>query len=99
MELSKLSKMFKALSNEQRLKIFKMIYGSKGHINLEEPGCCVSVEKTFTAACNCMNISRSTISHHIKELANADLIICERHGKNISCKVNRDALKEIRDFI
>ncbi len=68
-------------------------------MDLEEPHCCESVENAFTAACNCMSISRSTISHHLKELSNAGLIICERQGENISCKINKEVVMAIRDFI
>ncbi len=94
MELSKLAKIFKALSNEQRLKIFSMLY-QLGKTDV----CCIGVEKGFTKACEKINISRSTISHHFKELENAGLIICSRSGQSISCKINEDALEIIRDYL
>lgn len=94
MELSKLAKIFKALSNEQRLKIFSMLY-KLGKTDV----CCIAVEKGFTKACEKIDISRSTISHHFKELENAGLILCSRCGQSISCKINEDALEIIRNFL
>jgi ArsR family transcriptional regulator len=105
MELSNYSKIFKALSNEQRLKIFMMIYeqSSKGSekgaaFSLNESSCC-SLEKAFTKACDCMNLSRSTISHHFKELQNAGLIICERDGQMYRCRVDADTVNAIKDWL
>ena len=94
MEQSKLAKIFKALSNEQRLKIFSMLY-KLGKTDI----CCIAVEKGFTKACEELNISHSTISHHFKELENAGLISCTRNGQSISCKINEEALEVIRNYL
>ena len=111
MELSNYAKIFKALSNEQRLKIFMMIYknccvpeGTKIGAEFrfkDESSCCVKggLEKAFTKICDCMSLSRSTISHHFKELQNAGLITCEREGQTFTCIVNEDVVKEIKDFL
>ena len=111
MELSNYSKIFKALSNEQRLKIFMMIYknccapeGSKVGAEFKlkgEPCCSVkgTLEKAFTKICDSMNLSRSTISHHFKELQNAGLITCEREGQTYRCSVNKDAVDAINGFL
>ena len=111
MELSNYSRIFKALSNEQRLKIFMMIYrdccgikGSKGvaEIKLSDESCCGikgGIDKAFTKICDCMNLSRSTISHHFKELQNAGLITCEREGQNFRCYINEKTIKSMREFL
>ncbi|MFA6384914.1 MAG: ArsR family transcriptional regulator [Candidatus Omnitrophota bacterium] len=110
MELSNYAKIFKALSNEQRLKIFLMIHkgccsaGGKGHseFRIENKTCCPVasvIEKAFTKVCGCMNLSRSTVSHHFKELQSAGLIICERDGQMFRCKVNQKAVEVIKDFL
>ena len=112
MELSNYSKIFKALSNEQRLKIFMMIYknccspegsviGSEFRLK-DETSCCSikgGVEKAFTKICDCMSLSRSTISHHFKELQNAGLITCEREGQNYRCTINEEVVDSIKDFL
>jgi ArsR family transcriptional regulator len=108
MELSNYSKIFKALSNEQRLKIFMMIYegccGTKGEsvIPVKSKPCCAvngTMEKAFTKVCVCMKISRSTVSHHFKELQAAGLITCEREGQNYRCRVNPEAIESIKEFL
>ena len=69
---------FKALSNETRLGVFEHIRLGLGKASLNQemrPSVC-NVASNF-------DISLSTISHHIKELRNADLIRCERQGQTI----------------
>ena len=101
MELSNMAKIFKALSNEQRLKLFKNIYEWQ-EIEMKPENShnmCAGIKKTFTKACGCMNLSRSTISHHLKELQNAGLITCTRDGQSVSCKINEDTIDVIKNFI
>lgn len=112
MEQSNYAKMFKALSNEQRLKIFMMIYqhccpsdnlkGSSEFQILEEDTCCPAIKgigKAFTKICGSIKLSRSTISHHFKELQNAGLITCEREGQTFRCTVNEEAIDAIKKFL
>ena len=112
LKLSNYSKIFKALSNEQRLKIFLMIYkqchasaAAKPEAGFTVAGdspCCLgngSIERAFTKMCDCMDLSRSTISHHFKELQNAGLISCEREGQNFRCRVNQDVIDAIKAFL
>lgn len=97
-----LVKIFKALSSEQRLNIFKMLYEWQ-QSDCETMADCSSsdegMERCFTKACCCMELSRSTISHHFKELENAGLIKCTRSGQSFVCKVNMEAVQAIRDFL
>jgi ArsR family transcriptional regulator len=112
MEQSNYAKIFKALSNEQRLKIFMMIYkqccpsetvkGASEFRILEDDTCChvgKGIERVFTQMCGCIKLSRSTISHHLKELRNAGLITCEREGQTFRCMVNQDAIDAIKGFL
>ncbi len=100
MEQLNLVRIFKALSNEQRLKLFMMIYKKeKGCDKNLANGCCKGIEKAFTMACKCLDLSRSTVSHHINELQNAGLISCTRKGQSQICTVNEEAIKLIQDFL
>lgn len=105
MELSNYVKIFKALSNEQRLKIFLMIYGQStegcaaGAVFPSEQKACCPMEKAFTRVCDCLDLSRSTISHHFKELQNANLITCERDGQMFRCRVNEETITFLKDFL
>src|SRR3990170_2231487 len=112
MEQSNYAKIFKALSNEQRLKIFMMIFkqccpsetmkGVSEFQILEEGACCPvrkGIDRAFTKMCGSIKLSRSTISHHFKELQNAGLITCEREGQTFRCMVNQDAVDAIKGFL
>ncbi len=95
MESKQMAKVFKALSSEQRLNLFRMIYYWQRTMPAEE---CCGVQKAFTRACECMSLSRSTISHHLKELQQAGLITCDREGQALVCTINEDLIKEIRHY-
>lgn len=95
MELSNIVGYFKALSSEQRLKVFMMILEAER----EEDGCCQGVLRAFSRACGMLKISRSTVSHHIKELEASGLLNCERQGQSMCCQVNEKALSELREFL
>ena len=111
MKLSNYTKIFKALSNEQRLKIFMMLYkncclpeGTKigNEFRIQGGPCCgveEGLDRAFTKICDCMDLSRSTISHHFKELQNAGLITCEREGQSYRCRVNREVIDDIKNFL
>lgn len=100
-------KIFKALSSEQRLALFKNLYNweknSEKSVIMEETCSprreCCGTEKAFTRACGCMDLSRSTISHHLKELQNAGLVTCTRSGQVVSCKVNEEVVELIKHFL
>ena len=44
-------------------------------------------------------ISQPTLSHHLKKLADADLIDVERRGKWAYYSLNDDALEELRSWL
>lgn len=97
-----LVKIFKALSSEQRLNIYKLLYewqmssndAANDSLHIDE-----GMTKCFTKTCCCVGLSRSTISHHFKELENAGLITCTRNGQSFVCKINMEAVQAVRDFM
>lgn len=96
-----LVKVFKALSSEQRLNIFKMLYEwyeAENGVEIQS-SCCSGIEKCFTKACCSIDLSRSTISHHFKELQNAGLISYTRSGQSFVCKINMETVQAVRDFL
>jgi DNA-binding transcriptional ArsR family regulator len=60
-----------------------------------------SMLETIGTACGCPNqslcedfpVSKATVSHHLKELANAGLIETEREGQHLSVRPRTDVLK------
>ena len=93
MDTKKVVKAMKALSNKNRFEIFMEVYKSNKQANFEDEECFVYdiLEK--------LNIGAPTVSHHLKELSNADLIITERRGKHIVAKVNTETIKELADLL
>jgi DNA-binding transcriptional ArsR family regulator len=77
-DVERMAAAFKALSNETRLAVFENIrlcQAKAMQTNDNHPSVC-------NVASN-INISLSTISHHIKELRHAGLVQCERQGQTI----------------
>ena len=93
MDTKKMAKIFKALSNPNRLELYLKI--AEAHEASFETGgeCCVADIIVS------LNIGAPTISHHIKELANADLITTEKRGKFLICRVNQQLVAEVRAFL
>lgn len=101
MEKVNLTKIFKALSCEQRLYLFKALYEwcETEECKVGDYSCTEGIDKCFTKACCCMDLSKSTISHHFKELQNAGLISYTRKGQSFLCKINQEAIAEIQNFM
>ncbi|NQT61851.1 MAG: winged helix-turn-helix transcriptional regulator [Candidatus Marinimicrobia bacterium] len=93
MDTKKITKMMKALSNPNRFEIFMEIYKSNQQANFEDEECFVY------DVMQRLNIGAPTISHHLKELSNADLIITERRGKHIVARVNEETVSHLRDAL
>ena len=45
-----------------------------------------------------LGIAPSTVSHHIKELCQADLIDMERQGQNIQCRIDPEVTGDLAVF-
>ena len=65
-------------------------------------GCEVSedgADRTVTELAKDFELALSTVSHHLKELRNAGLVICEKRGKQVYCRVNEMLLQELEAFM
>lgn len=94
METNQLAQLFKALSCQQRFNLFLLLLDWCGG----EPAPGEGMERCFTRACETLHLSRSTISHHFRELEKAGLIDCTRSGQHKICRINGDALSALRLF-
>ena len=91
-----LAKIFKALSDENRLAIFQLIRERCGpccQVSEEQVGSCVS------EIAGHFDLALSTVSHHLKELRNAGLIHCKRRGQWVYCTPNHDLLEQLEGFL
>ena len=84
-DAGRLARIFRALSNPNRLRIYTEILKNE--------------ETKLTVGCGChlteivrslrsLKIGSPTISHHVKELVSAELITADREGKFLVCRIN-----------
>ena len=96
-DVDRLTAMFKALSNPQRLRIFLKLVSCCG------PSGCCSGEANDLRRCvgdlgRNLGLAASTVSHHIKELRHAGLMQVERRGQRIECWISPDTLHRLAAF-
>jgi ArsR family transcriptional regulator len=95
----RLARMYKALGNEHRLALFlNLIEQSRtggGRVALEKGGhTCF-----LTSLLGDLRLTAPTISHHVKELADAGLIDTERDGKQLVCSLRPGVLRELTGLL
>ncbi len=93
MDTKKAAKIFKALSNPNRLELYFKI------AEMHESSFPTNSECFVTDIISSLNIGAPTISHHIKELVNAGLISTEKKGKFLICKVNEELIEEVSKLL
>jgi ArsR family transcriptional regulator, arsenate/arsenite/antimonite-responsive transcriptional repressor len=97
LKLEEFADIFKALSNPNRLKIFKQLTLCCA------PGTVCVLDSSNTAFVGDLgkqvDIAPSTVSHHIKELKRAGLIRTRRQGQKIECWVDPETIKSLKDFL
>ena len=79
------------LTEKQVARIAKALSDPRRYLILQQIGECESL------ACSSLNerhdVSAPTISHHLKELGDAELIEISRDGKNAILRINRAVLQ------
>jgi len=45
-----------------------------------------------------LNVGAPTVSHHVKELVNAELIRTHKDGKQLICSINPEMVKELKQL-
>lgn len=81
MELKRIEKISKALSDVNRLKILHYMHGHQGRIECMEIG-------------NILNLAQPSISHHIKKLVEAGLIEPQKAGRYHNYSLNTKIWEE-----
>ena len=93
MDTAKLSKIMKALSNQNRLELFLDIARQSDEGFMAGKGCFISA-----IACS-FTIGAPTMSHHLKELVNAGLITTEKQGKFLIARIVQETLDEVKGLL
>ena len=91
-------KIFKALGNETRFLIFKNVFtgGYACSIDESKPKDDIIAQATcVTTIAEHFNFSLPTISRHLKELKDADIIIMTKKSNKIYIEPNPEIIKEL----
>jgi ArsR family transcriptional regulator len=83
MEMSEVSKIAKALSEPKRLEIMNLTLGNEM--------CANEILEEF-------NITQPTLSHHMKQLTECNLVNMRKDGKLSYYSLNNDTIKELIEF-
>lgn len=93
LDVKKLSRAFKALSNPNRLQIYlEVLSHRQAGIAAPEAGCGIAdlIGK--------LSVGAPTISHHVKELVDSGLVTVEKNGKFVTCHLNKEMQKHLNLF-
>ncbi|HUT02573.1 MAG TPA: metalloregulator ArsR/SmtB family transcription factor [bacterium] len=94
-QLNTIAGVFKALSSPSRLQVLiRVVSAFNAAGNSREDELCACVGEIAQD----MNISPSTVSHHLKELRNAGLIQMKRRGQKVECSVDFSTVQGLIDF-
>lgn len=86
LNMKQVEKISKALGDPYRLKIMKIISESQSCVQ------CCDVSAEF-------NLAQSTMSHHLKQLIDADLLIAEKEGRNLKFVINKEVCKAYASYM
>lgn len=96
-----LSEAFKALGHPHRLVIVRRLIDQSLSCRADseescglDPACC-----DFGELAEELEVSKSTVSHHLKELYHAGLIERQREGRRLYCRINRERVEQLRAFL
>jgi ArsR family transcriptional regulator len=86
MELKKVEKISKALADPNRLHILKSL-----HLNQS----CMYCSRIN----DIIDLKQPSISHHLKQLTEAELIIAEKEGRNMKYSMNNKVIDQYVNFL
>ena len=87
MKNSKAISAFLALGQETRLNVFRLIV-QRGDVGL-----------TPSEIIENLGIPNATLSFHLKDLADADLLLVERQGRNLIYRPNAQQVQKLSEFL
>lgn len=103
MDSGRLTKAFKALGDPTRLRILLYLKDCADEVAVTRDGSIAPMQGPTVGevCCHITGIEKatSTISFHLKELREAELITMKRQGKHMICGVNRPLLRMISQFL
>ena len=92
-----LSRLFKALSDENRLRILLAIQRNDYRCR-DAQGQCRN-ETCIKELAGSLKITVPTVSHHVKQLINAGLVSARKEGRWVYCRIDQEAFDAARKFL
>ncbi len=86
MDVRKVERISKALSDPSRICILQELRKKENCLYCNEIS-------------DFIDLAQPSISHHVKQLADADLIVVEKEGRNVKYKLNETVLDEYVQFL
>ena len=86
MDAKQVEKISKALGDPYRLKIMEMVKKQNDWMQ------CACITQNI-------DLAQSTISHHVNQLVDAELLITEKDGRNVLYKINKEVIAEYAKFL
>ena len=85
-DIKKIERFSRALGDSYRLKMLEAIKKEKDWMQ------CSALVEMF-------DLAQSTVSHHLKQLVEADLLIAEKDGRCTKYKINKAGMSEFMKFL
>jgi ArsR family transcriptional regulator, arsenate/arsenite/antimonite-responsive transcriptional repressor len=86
MELKKVEKISKALADPNRLQILKSLRKNQNCMY------CSDINEI-------LDLAQPSVSHHLKQLTDAELIIAEKEGREVKYSINSKMLDQYVNFL
>jgi ArsR family transcriptional regulator len=86
MELKKVEKISKALADPNRLQILKSLHKKQSCMY------CSDINEII-------DLAQPSVSHHLKQLTDAELIIAEKEGRNMKYSMNNKMIDQYVHFL
>ncbi|AFD06119.1 ArsR/SmtB family transcription factor [Solitalea canadensis] len=86
MDIKRVERISKALSDPSRIKILQSVSKKKTCLYCTEIG-------------DIIDLAQPSISHHLKQLVDADLIISEKEGRSVKYRLNNEVIDDYTKFL
>ena len=87
MDIKRAEKVLQSIGNVTRIKIFKLL------VEYNKVGLC------STGIAKELNIPQNTISFHLSNMKNADLLTSTKEGKNVIYTINKSTFDGLQNFL
>jgi ArsR family transcriptional regulator len=86
LDFRKIQKIAKALGNSVRIRIIQAVRKEQSWME------CSSVVAM-------LSLSQSTVSHHLKLLVEAEILMADKHGRNVRYVLNKETLADFTRYL